>query len=210
MPSREVGARLRAKSVRWRRRSGFPPPWGRCARAKNDASDQFARATVLVQNKEPESSGAGDTAPCKEESQSGAEGPAVASSNDALSFRCSKGNPLSAHRCDTSTAGGYGRWVTLRHEPSGSFRNAPFSISLSGLRRYSTSVARFPDGTISVQTIKSKALHHLDQDYTHEPIVPGSFGRCQQQSWPSGPQLPWRRNDWQTRASKSASATRRL
>lgn len=108
-----------------------------------------AAAAVPVQKKEPEGSGAGDTALCGEESQSGAERPAAASSTDTL---CSMAQRQP--NFVTVTCRKYGMWVTLRHNLGGRLRNALFSSKWPGLLWYSTSAARFPDGYISVQTMK--------------------------------------------------------
>lgn len=46
----------------------------------------------------------------------------------------------------------YGTWVTLGHDPDGKFMNALFIILLCRKLRHPTSIARYGDGSISVQT----------------------------------------------------------
>lgn len=77
----------------------------------------------------------------------------------------------------------YGRWAMLRHNPGGMFRNSSVSIKLPGLLRDSTSVARFPDGSISVQMVKSTADDQWDQGYVLDPMDPRTFWGSNQASF---------------------------
>lgn len=74
----------------------------------------------------------------------------------------------------TPTCYKYGRCVTLCHNRDDKFRSASFSIDLPGSLRHSTSVARSPNGSISVQTIEVEGGSSLGPRLI-EPVDPRAF-----------------------------------
>lgn len=167
--SRDVGTQLPAKKVRFAAESKtidiaaegkVRPTRPHSPKTATEPTGSSSAATRVAVKEEPAGQDSGGSASCSEESQSGAEGATSASADDAEGGRLTR-------RMNYK----YGRWVALRNNPNGKFRDDAFTVKLSGLLRHSTSVSRIHGRTISGQTMKETADDHWNQEYSVPPIL---------------------------------------